>query len=1572
MKVADTKSNAHEASKPSGHFFHQEGGKHSFFGDQQNHSFLQPKLNVGKANDQYEREADHIADQVVANNSFFTPATTTHAIQNKCAGCEKEDKKEKEIQKKPLIGNISPLVQRQPDPEEEDIQAKLLIQLQPEEEEEVQAKFDLQKNEAEEEEALQAKTEPSNSSTSKPGQSVEASIRHSKGSGTPLSGGIKHKMESSFGADFSNVRIHTSSEAVQMSKHLGAQAFTHGSDIYFNAGKYAPVNKDGEHLLAHELTHTIQQGAVTRLKPEIQREEADISEELKKELEESEKEQEAAIDPSEANQTRVEAQEEGQKAQEATSEDLPSLTLSPTENEAEEKAPIEGRIAEAKSTPSDKVSSEIISEEKPLGPAGQQLANDSANACQDAADKSQTLANNQQAHDDAGEKLNQTEAAVVPPTEEGQSRSNATQVDTVNEAETPDAPKEDIEKQLDQSIQESVPSSIEDMNEFESKKKGQVIGNEVLAVSSEQVGAIQGTYQEVENAPLAEPAEVPDVLPPIEEAPPTPQLNLGEGAVPDVPEEQTNLDSYQQEADELIEKEGITPEMKGELKNVDSGPLAEANKERAQLDEKVQNEPANLQNFARVQQQQVETDMVQEENQAKMDMEQKRQLELEGAQNKQKETKSVIEQKREEVTKWINDRYEAAKALVDEKLKGLEQQALQTFDEGQQRFSKEFESSVKRRVNAWKRERYSGIFGGVKWLKDKLVGIDHFPEIKQIFKDERESYIQKIDHLIVDINKENDKTIQECKDEITKANTEIKEYVDNLGPDLKDVGQSALEETKQKLADLDKHVEEEKKKLQDRLCSKREAAIQAIDAKIEEMKSEMSGLISKLGNLLVELAKKFFMWALEKFGLDPSKIMAVISKGISVLKAIFTDPIGFFKNLGRAVGGGIKKFVSNIVTHLKNGLINWLTGAMGDSGLQLPEKFDLKGILSLGLQIAGLTWTNIRTRLVKKLGPNGEKMVSTAEKGIEIVSRVVKEGPIALWHIIVEKAEEFKTKVMEGIRNWAITQIVKKATIKLISTLNPVGAIVQAIITLYDVVMFFVNNWQQILDFVDSIFSSISNIAKGAIGQASAFIEKTLALTIPLILKFLAQFLGLGGIGKTIRNIIQKIQRPINNLLDKIIGFLVNLVKKLFKGGKALVKSAKGKILQWWKFKKPFKSEDGKSHTISYKGKGKSAKLVIESTPQTIQQIITAVTAKEKDDRQTKSFNQLKILNTSIEERENKLEGTMDTATKQAEYNNLQIEINKATILISILIPLIDTEGVPKSIMPAFQNGVLAKSFEAIYITKNQPTQTPNGEDASVNNGQTLKGWSNLQMIIQGGKTVKDKDNKMVKVDATVREIGNYVKMHLLHDGLGGKATDSNLVPAKSGVNTNFYNQMENFAVTDIQAGKILWYSVKVKYHPTTPVGGIPNIDYSGYPKSIIAQYGYLKFDNKTKQWNKGPASPKAFSDTDIEIPNFGNAEDRKFNPNRDGWKNLMAMEDPDNFPDFHISVQMARFINKERTDWEAFTSYNGDEEGSFINRMTLRKQGRPGGRPPSVPRDFEKAMSLINRLYSNGRFVVS
>jgi hypothetical protein len=90
---------------------------------------------------------------------------------------------------------------------------------------------------------------------------VARSIQSAKGGGAPLHDGVRSSMEQGFGADFSGVRVHTDGQADTLNRSLNARAFTAGNDIFFGEGEYNPGSTAGRELLAHELTHTVQQGA---------------------------------------------------------------------------------------------------------------------------------------------------------------------------------------------------------------------------------------------------------------------------------------------------------------------------------------------------------------------------------------------------------------------------------------------------------------------------------------------------------------------------------------------------------------------------------------------------------------------------------------------------------------------------------------------------------------------------------------------------------------------------------------------------------------------------------------------------------------------------------------------------------------------------------------------------------------------------------------------------------------------------------------------------------------------------------------------------------------------------------------------------------------------------------------------------------------------------------------------------------------------------------------------------------------------------------------------------------------
>ena len=1006
--------------------------------------------------------------------------------------------------------------------------------------------------------------------------SFESSLEASKGGGEPMSSDTQSDMEGRFGADFSDVRVHTGNESAQMNQDIGARAFTHGSDIYFNSGEYQPESSGGKHLLAHELTHTVQQGGASvqaqrsvsarappMIQPEldtVQREEEMSEEELQEQLESATEDRVAAIDPGPAEQAKSAAEvpnpDETEVVVEPTMEE--GQALDAESREASEKA-AEG--AESESGGADQASAEggAAAAEKPdsdAGPIGKEMEAATANACAEAEAKTTELAANEKTHETPEQKQANTDAAQVPPAEEGQQLSNAEQVESIEKEPEPTPDEAGVEAAKSQAIAESIPSDIDEINEFKSEGKAKVAGEDVKKAVNKDVDATKATYNEIEKQPPAKQPEKPSVaLPERELKPETPEMALGKDAIKELDDKQVDMSHFDKGSDDALESEGITEE---NLAMVDEGDLAEAHKERGTLKKKVEEEPAAIQEDAKKEKQKVEDDLAQEEKDGRKALDEKRNGALTDTEKEQEKTKTALEKKREKVASDIKEIYTKAETDVKQKLTDLEEYNNDHFDKMQVKYSNQFEKEVNNDVEDWKDERYSGLFGGVKWLKDKIFGIAHFTEVNNFFARAKERYVERIDELIADITKRNKKVIEECKKILSDARVKIKEYVDNLGPELKDAGQKSQEEMKKKLDDMDKFVDEKKAELATKLCAKRKDAIKKIDEKIESMKEDMGGLLDKLVGLLLDAMLKFFKWGLKKLGLDGGQLMGILEKGASVIKKIVGDPIAFIMNLFKAVKQGVNLFGTNIKTHLLNGLISWLTGAMGDIDIQLPETFDAKGFMSLGLQVLGLTWERMREKLAKRIG---EEKVAMLETGFDVVQRVIKDGPIALWDILKEKADEFKTTVIEGIRDWIATELVKIAIGKLITMVaGPWGAILEAILTIYNLIMFFVENWDRIVGMVTAVFDFIGPIAFGDVGAAAAGIESAMALAVPILLSFLARLIRLNGIGKAVQKIIKKIRKPIDKAIDKALDWITKKAKSLFKGKGKGAKDDKMKV----------------------------------------------------------------------------------------------------------------------------------------------------------------------------------------------------------------------------------------------------------------------------------------------------------------------------------------------------------------------------------------------------------------------------
>ena len=175
-----------------------------------------------------------------SKTSDHTPSTPQHPLLD--------------LQRQVGNGHVARLLaQRESTPEAEEIQAlRDPVQRQPETEEEA---------------AIQALRAQRMAEVGAEGGDISsataARIQAQRGSGTALDPGMRSSMEAAFNTDFSDVHVHTSGESAELNRRLGAHAFTTGSDIFL--GNTASVNDSG--LMAHELTHVVQQRAMSTTGP---------------------------------------------------------------------------------------------------------------------------------------------------------------------------------------------------------------------------------------------------------------------------------------------------------------------------------------------------------------------------------------------------------------------------------------------------------------------------------------------------------------------------------------------------------------------------------------------------------------------------------------------------------------------------------------------------------------------------------------------------------------------------------------------------------------------------------------------------------------------------------------------------------------------------------------------------------------------------------------------------------------------------------------------------------------------------------------------------------------------------------------------------------------------------------------------------------------------------------------------------------------------------------------------------------------------------------------------------------
>jgi hypothetical protein len=320
-------------------------------------------------------------------------------------------------------------------------------------------------------------------------------------------------------------------------------------------------------------------------------------------------------------------------------------------------------------------------------------------------------------------------------------------------------------------------------------------------------------------------------------------------------------------------------------------------------------------------------------------------------------------------------------------------------------------------------------------------------------------------------------------------------------------------------------------------------------ADLGKAKAAVTTRISGVKNLILGSAQKIAEIGLTALtaALGPlgKKIMAGLKGAQGNIIKILKDPVAFAKNLIAAVKGGFTQFTGNAPKHLQNGVGQWLTGS---TGIQFPARFDLQGVFLTALTVMGLTYQNMRGKLVRAMGPGGADKVQKAEQTVSAL-QTMKTG--------LHKAEEMKGEqgstgkaIQDGIKSEVTKSLVMAGVQKLVTMLVPGGGFINAIIGAFQTVQTIVQQAAQIGAVITSALSGVSAIIAGNVTAAAGFIDRSLGGSIPVALAWLSKIVGLGNFGGKVKAIIQRVRGKLDGVVNKIVTKVKGIIDKLFGKGK--------------------------------------------------------------------------------------------------------------------------------------------------------------------------------------------------------------------------------------------------------------------------------------------------------------------------------------------------------------------------------------------------------------------------------------
>lgn len=763
----------------------------------------------------------------------------------------------------------------------------------------------------------------------------------------------------------------------------------------------------------------------------------------------------------------------------------------------------------------------------PGGKAGKAAAPNARKAIGPAIAAVQRRATATRKHSPPGVSVASAQAAAISPGTE-QKRAAATQtVANLDAAKAEEVKRNEFKTKLKQAIEAATPKPTSESQANKVMKEGAAQASGTLRgqLATERdaaTGPIRSAGTEVPAS--SQPAPPVTALQSETIGPPPAPVSAAPVVPESLPAERLDYSADRAPADQVMAENEVTTEQLQEGKDPAFGPTitarSSAEKHEATAEAKYRQGEDKVQDQAQNQAAQaLAKDLA--------GMHGARVQQLGKVDTKKSGTKDKNAQERQRVTDTIDGIKNKTRADVEVILASMETEAGNIFEAGLQRAEKAYEDT------------FEEAKGGVgTWLT--TWGSDWDKLIEKSLGKARTEYLNQVDVAIDEVANCIAAKLKAAKDRVAAGRKEVEDFVKGLDASVKQFGEDALQTVSEEFDTMGSDIDQRRDGLISKLTEQYKASYDRMSAMENKLREANKSLWQRVYDATVGLIKKIIEFK--------NMLLSTLAKAAAVIGDIIAHPIRFLGNLVSAVMQGVKNFRANIGTHLLKGLMDWIFGALSGAGLVLPDKFDLQGIISIVLQILGLTKENIRARAVAIVG---EPVVAAIEKTAEVFIVIAKEGVPGIWRLIQGQLANLKSMVLDAIFAYIKEKVIVAGITWIIGLLNPASAFFKACKAIYDIIMFFVTRGKQIMALVNAVIDSISAIAKGAIGAAAGLVENALAKAIPVAIGFLASLLGIGDPSKPVKEFIEKARAPVNKAIDWVINLAVKGVKAVgkFVGG---------------------------------------------------------------------------------------------------------------------------------------------------------------------------------------------------------------------------------------------------------------------------------------------------------------------------------------------------------------------------------------------------------------------------------------